>query len=144
MLKKAFLFLIMATLPLTSTAKSSDYENVIVEKVISVYDADTFRVNISNWPSIIGNNMPVRLKHVDAPEIRGGCEIEKKWALLGRDFVRHQLEKAKVIELRDIERGKYFRLLSEVYIDGFPLSDMLIKNNLARSYEGGKRQGWCE
>lgn len=142
-MKRTALFL-SAFVLLSTITHAKTYESVTVEKVVSVYDADTFRVNISGWPPIVGESIPIRLKHVDAPEIRGKCEIEKKWAKLGKDFTTYQLKRAKTIELRNMERGKYFRLLSEVYLDGVSLSDMLIKNNMARSYEGGTRKGWCE
>jgi endonuclease YncB( thermonuclease family) len=34
------------------------YGTVIVSKVISVYDGDTFRVNIGSLPPIVGKNIP--------------------------------------------------------------------------------------
>ena len=43
-----------------------------------------------------------------------------------------------------MQRGKYFRILADVYIDGKNLADDLIKAGHARSYDGGKRLGWCK
>jgi len=34
--------------------------------------------------------------------------------------------------------------LADVYIDNQSLASLLIANNLARPYQGGKRNGWCE
>lgn len=34
-------------------------------------DADTFRVDIDGWPDVVSKRVPVRVKGVDAPEIRG-------------------------------------------------------------------------
>jgi len=48
-----------------------------------------------------------------------------------------------VIELQDIQRGKYFRILARVYIDGEELAGKLILAGLARAYDGGARKGWC-
>lgn len=38
--------------------------------------------------------------------------------------------------MRNINRGKYFRIAADVYIDGKNLGDILIKNNLAIFYDG--------
>ena len=54
------------------------------------------------------------------------------------------LRSAKVIELRNIQRGKYFRILADVYVDGQNLADGLIRSGHARLYDGGKRLGWCD
>jgi len=43
-----------------------------------------------------------------------------------------------------MQRDKYFRILANMIIDGISLADSLINNGLARSYDGGKRDGWCE
>lgn len=114
-----------------------------VVQVVSVYDADTFRADIEGWPAIVGLNMPVRVKGVDAPEIRGKCELEKKAARVARDYVRELLLNAERVELLDIERGKYFRLLATVEVDGKDLTSLLISGGYARPYDGGGRAGWC-
>lgn len=48
---------------------SSAQEAVSVDKVVSVYDGDTMRVNVSGWPPVVGQNMPIRVRGVDTPEI---------------------------------------------------------------------------
>ncbi|WP_067207523.1 thermonuclease family protein [Marinomonas aquimarina] len=117
--------------------------NAKVARINSVYDADTFRVDISNWPDIVGKNIPVRVNGVDAAEIRGKCLSEKQQAKAARDYTRRFLESGHTIELRNIQRGKYFRLLADVYVDGASLSEALIASGHARTYHGGTRQGWC-
>ena len=120
-----------------------EYGSVRVSGVVSVYDADTFRVNIIGWPDVVGLNMPVRLSGVDAPEIRGQCDYEKAAARAGKQFTAVRLESARVIELQNIRRGKYFRLIADVLVDGRSLSELLIQEGHARPYDGGKRLGWC-
>lgn len=124
---------------LSSVASS----NIQVERINSVYDADTFRVDISNWPDIVGKNIPIRVNGVDAAEIRGKCPSEKAQAKAARDYTRAFLESGSNIELRNIKRGKYFRLLADVYVDDQSLSEALIVSGHARSYHGGTREGWC-
>ena len=49
-----------------------------------------------------------------------------------------------MIELKDMQRGKYFRILANVYVDGKSLGKPLINTGHARAYDGGKRDGWCD
>ena len=119
------------------------YGSLTVSKVISVYDGDTFRANIENIPPILGQNIAIRVNGIDTPEIRGKCQKEKDLAIKARDFVRGILLEAKVIQLNHIQRGKYFRLVADVVIDGQNLTDLLLINKLGYRYNGGKKLGWC-
>ena len=126
-----------------SLAKAQ-YGSVIVTKVISVYDGDTFRVDIDSLSPIVGKNIPVRLEGVDTPEINGKCQYEKDLAIEARDFVRNKLSKAKEIKLNEIQRGKYFRVVAKVFIDGVSLEKELLDKDLAYKYKGGKKINWCK
>ena len=119
------------------------YEDVKISKVISVYDGDTIRVNIDSFPDIIGKNISIRLKGIDAPEIKGKCQKEINLAIMARDYLRNAINKSNQIELRNIKRGKYFRIVGELYIDGINVTKNLIKRKLAYHYSGGKKRTWC-
>ena len=55
------------------------------------------------------------------------------------------LKDAEQIVLRNMERGKYFRIAADVYVDGESLGDMLIEAGMAVRYDGGKKtHKWCE
>ena len=54
------------------------------------------------------------------------------------------LREADKIELRDVKRGKYFRLLATVYVDGKSLGDGLVQKGLAVVYGGGTKKDWCD
>jgi len=120
------------------------YGTVTVSKVISVYDGDTFRVNINSLPPIVGKNIAIRVNGVDTPEIRGKCQYEKNLALKARDFVRDKLSNAKEIKLTNLQRGKYFRVVANVVVDGVSLEQELLDNKLAYRYDGGRKLSWCE
>lgn len=130
--------------PFLFAKSAKNYGSVLVSEVTSIYDADTFRVNIKDWSPIAGERIPVRVNGVDAPEIRGKCDAEKKGAQLAKQFTVSKLRSASTIELRNMQRGKYFRIIADVYIDGKNLSELLINAKLARPYDGGKRKGWCD
>ncbi len=123
---------------------AKDYPQVIVEKVNSIYDGDTFRVSIIGYPAVIGDNIPIRIKGIDTPEIRGKCAEEKKLAKKAKQFTVSALRSGKNIELKNIQRGKYFRLIADVYIDGESLGDKLISEQLAYEYRAGTKQSWCK
>lgn len=38
-----------------------------------------------------------------------------------------------------MKKGKYFRIVADVYLDNKSLTEMLINNNLAVFYNGGKK-----
>ena len=101
---KYLAFLLLAVSLTTQAAPQ--YGTVTVSKVISVYDGDTFRVNIDSLPPIVGKNIAIRVNGVDTPEIRGKCQYEKNLALEARDFVRGKLANAKEIKLTNLQRGK--------------------------------------
>jgi len=92
--KKLTILLLSILVSFNSQAKPQ-YGTVTVSKVISVYDGDTFRVDIDSLPPIVGKNIPIRVNGVDTPEIRGKCEYEKNLALKARDFVRAKLAMLK-------------------------------------------------
>jgi len=125
-----------------SSVHAADYGSVNAT-VLSVYDGDTFRVDIAGWPPLVGKNIPVRVRGLDTPEIRGKCQAEKDLAIQARDYVRQVLASGTVT-LAHLDRGKYFRIVATVLVDGTNLTELVIQKDLGRRYDGGKKQGWCE
>ena len=121
-----------------------NFGSVIVDEVTSIYDGDTFRVNISSWPDVIGQRIPIRVNGVDTPEIRGECKQEKVLARKAKKITVDFLRSGQKVELRNMKRGKkYFRLSADVYVDGKSLAEKLISVGLAYEYYGGKKKAWC-
>ncbi len=137
------LLLILFLVPLTLSAKPENYGNAEVLKVTSVFDADTFRANLKNFPAIVGEHMAIRINGVDTPELRSKCEAEKQLARAAKQFTVEHLRAAKSITLKNIKRGKYFRLIADVYIDGVSLGDLLLQNQHAVEYSGKTKPNWC-
>ena len=119
------------------------YGDVKISKVISIYDGDTLRVNIDSFPDIVGKNIRIRIKGIDAPEIKGKCQKEIDLAIMARDYLRNAINQSSQIELRNIERGKYFRIVGDLYIDSVNISKILQNKGLVYSYNGGKKKTWC-
>ena len=79
---------------------------------------------------------------VDTPEIRGKTFGERALAKVARDYVRDLLNNSEMIMLKDVRRGKYFRIVAEVYIDGESLGKKLLDEKLAVEYYGGTKKVW--
>jgi endonuclease YncB( thermonuclease family) len=135
-MKKLILILLLVPLPVFA------YEDIKVSSVVSVYDGDTIKVNISGYPDIIGKAVSIRVKGIDTPEMRDKRPKIKKLAKKARQFVLSRVRSAKVIELKNVKRGKYFRIVADVYINGVNLGDELIKAGLAKRYGGKKKAKW--
>jgi len=123
---------------------AEEYGNATA-KYVSVYDGDTVFFDICNWPAIVGKRIGVRVNGIDAPERRDKNEKVKALAAEARMFVVQTLKDSEVVELRNMQRGKYFRIVTDVYVDGQNLGDMLVDKKLAKKYDGkGKRPTWSE
>nr|WP_299241344.1 thermonuclease family protein [uncultured Halomonas sp.] len=142
-LKRACAFLLLLTV--IQPVIAYDYGSASVERVTSIYDGDTFRADIKGWPAIIGERVPIRILGIDTPELRGSNDCEKAMARAAKQFTVAKLRGADKIRLEHIDRGKYFRLLADVIVDGENLGQALIESGHARAYDGGTRgKGWCE
>ena len=122
-------------------ALDKTYGKLRVIEIVSVYDGDTFRCNIEG-PPIIAQNIGVRVYGIDTPEIRSKSPETKALALKARDFAARKLRQAQVVELKKIRRGKYFRIVDEVWIDGRNLGKMLLDAGLAKPYYDGRKPLW--
>ncbi len=140
---KKILFIILILSTSAFGQNLDDGDSYIVSRIISVYDGDTFRVDIDALPEIVGKNIAIRILGIDTPEIQGKCEQEKLLAIKARDLARDYLNNAKSIHLKNLSRGKYFRLLADVFVDDFNLADALLEKGLAVKYSGKKKSSWC-
>ena len=106
---------------LTAYAKNEDCKHTANElncaKYIKNYDGDTISFNIPNTHPIIGNNISIRLNGIDTPEIRTKNLCEKKAARSAKKLIKSLLKRAKTIKLKNVKRGKYFRLVADVSFD---------------------------
>lgn len=128
----------------SAQASSKHFGNATASELVSVYDGDTFRVNVDGWPEIIGQNMSIRVNGIDTPERRDKRENIKQLAQAAKEVVVTLLREAESIELRNMQRGKYFRIVADVYVDGNSLADILIKKGLAKPYDGGTKPEWTQ
>ena len=110
-------------------------------RLVSVHDGDTIIVDIVNWPPIIGHHIPVRVKGIDTPEINDKSEHVKFLAAKAKNFLDTNVAKSR-LEIRNLERDKYFRISADIYADGVNIGQLLLRNGYAKPYDGGKQPTW--
>jgi len=124
------------------------YGSATLNEITSIYDGDTFRATINWWPDIIGDRISIRVKGIDTPELRGKCQKEKDLALKAKQFTVAKLRSASKVRIKNMERGKYFRIVADVMIhdtEGVSnLGHSLLSAGLAKIYDGtGTKYDWC-
>jgi micrococcal nuclease len=134
-----------------STASASDAVkevNVYNWKVIRVVDGDTLEIANQFLPKEL--KLFVRMKGVDTPEKapRAKCEKENILAQKASNYTKNSIEKAQKnrqkITFSEIKWDKYGgRIVAKVMINESDLGQELVKNGLARIYNGEKKKSWC-
>ncbi|MCP3474609.1 thermonuclease family protein [Bradyrhizobium sp. CCGUVB1N3] len=110
--------------------------------VIRTIDGDTFlaRVHQHNGRDLVAR---VRLRGIDAPEMKASCRDELDKAEAATDVLRNLLGQGGVV-IYNLGSEKYGRILADVATKRTPnVSAALLAGGYARSYNGGHREGWC-
>lgn len=109
------------------------------------HDGDTVQFSIPDVHPLLGNKITVRVLGLDTAEIKGHAPCERDAARTAQRLVENILTNAKVINIEDVSRDKYFRVLGRIVADGQSLTDILIKNKLAYAYFGKTKEkiDWC-
>lgn len=147
MFKKYLIFSILMVLICTTlNAAEKSYGNFYSIEVVSNYDGDTITVNINGIPALFGDHISVRVFGIDTPEMKGECEKESQLAHEAKEYVHSVLEANDLrVNLINIKRDKYFRILADVQVGKDSLSKLLLDKGYAVEYSGGtKTKNWCE
>ena len=99
-----------------------------------VVDGDTFRLGPRR----------IRIEGIDAPELDGACDAERRLAALSRERLRALLSDGPftMTARRSDARDQYGRELRRVERGRQSLGDRLVGEGLARDYRGAKAD-WC-
>ena len=106
------------------------------DQVVEVYDGDTFKINLPSQHPLFGDNLAIRIFGIDTPELKGSSDEVKTLAYKAKNRTQELLSEAKTIKLINPQRGKYFRIAAEVWIDGESLGEKLKNEGLAKDYDG--------
>jgi endonuclease YncB( thermonuclease family) len=112
-------------------------------EVLRVLDGDTFEARVRLWPGLDVTTR-VRLRGIDAPELRARCAEGRRKAEAARDALAALLAQGAVSITR-VTLDKYGgRVVASGSSRRTPdLSEALLDAGLARRYGGGRRGDWC-
>lgn len=115
-------------------------------KYIETIDGDTVIFDLHDVPKYFGENAHIRIKGIDAPELHSNNSCEKKAALKAKEKVSQILIAAKIINLTEIGKEKYGRILANIIADDTNIGEILLKEKLAIRYQGKtkKKLNWCK
>ena len=106
-------------------------------KVIKVVDGDTIDVDIDLGFGMTYRKQRVRMMGIDTPESRTRDLTEKKFGKASKKHLKKLLESGERISLISHDKGKFGRILGEIYIhnnEGHPQFD-----HHAVDYGGGNK-----
>jgi endonuclease YncB( thermonuclease family) len=111
--------------------------------VIRTIDGDTFEARVHLWPGL-DMTTRVRLRGIDAPELKASCPQELQMAEAAGNALRGLLGEGEVT-IYNIGPDKYNgRVVADAATKQTDnISAALIAGGHARSYRGGHRGGWC-
>ncbi len=112
--------------------------------VVRVLDGDTFEARLRIWPGLEVTTK-VRLRGIDAPELKARCEAEHVKAEAAREALRVLLAQGEVTIAR-VTLDKYGgRVVADASTRSTTdISQALLGAGLVRSYGGGRRDSWCD
>lgn len=111
--------------------------------VLRIIDGDTFEARVRVWPGL-EITTKVRLRDIDAPELRARCAEERTKAEAARAALSALLAEGD-IRISNVTLDKYggrvvagaaTRRTSDV-------SQALLATGYVRRYDGGRRESWC-
>jgi micrococcal nuclease len=113
-------------------------------EVLRVLDGDTFEARVHVWPGI-DITTKVRLRGIDAAELRARCPEERAQAEAAREALRALLAEGDIAVMR-VGFDKYGgRVLADAATRKTPnVSAAMLAKGQARPYGGGHRASWCE
>jgi micrococcal nuclease len=114
-------------------------------QVVEVYDGDTVFVDLPDQHPLFGSRMGVRIKGINAPEIRTKDPCEKEKGIEARDYLESLVKGAQRIDVVEAEKDKYFRILGHLVLDGKSVSEIMLEKKFVESYYGERREArdWC-
>jgi micrococcal nuclease len=139
---QAFVIVFLFLCVMSTCAADKSYGNAVITFVGTVYDGKVFSASIADWPPIAGDHIQVRILGIATPSLKDKRPAVKAKAIQAKEYVAKRLKEGKKIELVDMRRDKFFRILAVVLVDGKDLGAELVKLGLASEYTEGAKEVW--
>lgn len=140
----ALVLLCLSLAPGCGTALAEDLR-IFQRNIVQVYDGDTFyiKVRADRCPNLLCKKVGIRLRGIDAPELKGACEQERIRAKEARNYLADRLKSGKTIVVKDVRKSIYSRLIGTLYIGKTDIAKEMLAMGLVRPNQGEKRKSWC-
>ena len=134
---------------LTIMSSNNPFRDV---EYVGNFDGDTVTIDLpdKNIPNVFRKEISVRVRGIDTAEMTSRIQCERDMARKAKKVVTSLLLDAKRIDLENVSRDKYFRLLADVTVyqrnnTRVNVSRFLLKKGLAVPYDGGTKLkvSWC-
>jgi endonuclease YncB( thermonuclease family) len=137
--KPMTVFLMLAPM-VPASAANRQIDGPVTAEIVKVIDGDTVLVEAMPWPDHKVSTY-VRLRGIDAPELRSKCPTFRKAALKARSELSSLLEGHHTVQLTAISGDKFFgRVVADLTLtDGRRPAEQLLSAGLARPYEGKRK-----
>jgi micrococcal nuclease len=106
------------------------YGTATVTRVLAIDSACTLLCDIDEFPSIIGQNIPVYLEGIQL--LSSESVDEKVVSFLREILIPASPQTPPSIILKNIRRGTTFSLIADIEVNGIDLAQMLVDKGLAR------------
>ena len=98
-----------------------------------VIDGDTFGIGSEH----------IRIAGMDAPETHPPRCLQEAQLALAATAKLKELLGSGTVTMSGSGHDRYGRELRQVFVNGADVAQTMVATGLARSYDGGKKQGWC-
>ena len=115
-------------------------------KIRKVVDGDTVDIDIDLGFGIWLNDERVRIMGIDTPESRTSDPVEKIFGLAAKERVKHLLGADSILVSKvkgdgnEEMRGKFGRILGDVWCDGVSINKLMCKQGHAVEYYGQSKE----
>ena len=111
-------------------------------KILRVVDGDTVDVDIDLGFGVWMHKQRIRMYGIDTPESRTRDLVEKKFGKASKKHLKTILEEAESIELVSHDKGKFGRILGDLFIGSNETSvnQQMILDHHAVAYTGGNKE----
>lgn len=133
------IFLMLVSVAPVSAA-NRQIKGPVAAEVVKVIDGDTVLVEAMPWPDHRVSTY-VRLRGIDAPELRSKCPAFREAALKAKSELANLMAGHVTVQLTAISGDKYFgRVVADLtLVDGSRPADRLLAVGLAAPYAGKQK-----
>jgi micrococcal nuclease len=130
------MFLMLATM-VPAHAANRQIDGPVAAEVVKIIDGDTVLVEAMPWPDHKVSTY-VRLRGIDAPELRSKCPTFRKAALQAKIELTSLMGEQLTVQLTAISGDKYFgRVVADLtLLDGTRPAELLLDTGLVEPYHG--------